>query len=228
MHSALLDEAHKALERMFVRDANHPSWVIWSMGNENNSFTPVGRHAMRELVGHARQLDDSRMLTWVCDVLPDADEFSCADIVGVNLYFGVFHGKGPALSIGDFPSLVADQTRNALERLANDYPDKPILVAEFGTAGVEGLRGENRFTLTYQAKMLEIMWETLTNCSGVAGGIMWCWADYAHQRDFVGDSDPGHLNGAYGPFGVVTIERRRKDEPYAAIVRLFGGIDDGQ
>ena len=228
MYSTLLEEAHEALARMFVRDRNHPSWIIWSMGNENNTFTPVGRHAMRELVGHARRLDDSRLLTWVCDHLPDADEFSCADLVCVNLYFGIFHGQCPAVSISEFPELVEKPTRTALERLAIEHPNKPIVVTEFGTSGIEGLRGDTRFTLTFQARMLEAVWGTLTTCSGVAGGITWCWADYAHQRDFVTDSVPGHLNGVYGPFGVVTNERRRKDEPYAAAVRMFGGVVDGE
>ena len=228
MHSALIAEANEALVRIFTRDGNHPSWIIWSMGNENNSFTPVGRQVMGELVSHARRLDKSRLMTWVCDVPPDADEFNGADLVGVNLYLGVFHGEGPAVGIGDFTELVEHPTRSVLERLARDYEDKPIIVSEFGTAGIDGLHGDIRFSSSYQAKMLEVMWDVITTSSGVAGGIMWCWADYAHQRDFVGDSDRGHLNGTYGPFGVVTEDRRRKDEPYKAVVQMFGGVDDGE
>ncbi|MBW7460327.1 hypothetical protein K0U00_40320, partial [Paenibacillus sepulcri] len=62
-------------------------------------------------------------------------------------------------------------------------------------------------------------WRAIGN-AGIQGGIVWSWADYYHRRDFY-DSDGGlKWSAPYGPFGVVTIDRKEK-EGYRTLSRLF-------
>ena len=85
------DEWHKRdLEDMVLRDRNHPSVFIWSIGNEvveqwNNN--PLGGTISRELVGIVRKLDRTRPITSACNgvsrdnkVLIEGD----LDLVGTN------------------------------------------------------------------------------------------------------------------------------------------------
>lgn len=85
------DEWHKRdLEDMVLRDRNHPSVIIWSIGNEvmeqwNNN--PTGGTISRELVGIVRNLDPTRPITSACNgvsrdnkVLTEGD----LDLVGTN------------------------------------------------------------------------------------------------------------------------------------------------
>jgi beta-galactosidase len=85
------DEWHKRdLEDMLLRDRNHPSIFIWSIGNEvmeQWNKNPAGGTISRELVAIVRNLDQTRPVTAACNgvsrdnkVLTDGD----LDLVGTN------------------------------------------------------------------------------------------------------------------------------------------------
>ncbi len=85
------DEWHKRdLEDMVLRDRNHPSVFIWSIGNEvieQWNSNPLGGTISRELVGIVRNLDRTRPITSACNgvsrdnkVLTEGD----LDLVGTN------------------------------------------------------------------------------------------------------------------------------------------------
>ena len=217
-HGNLMDEAHEVLERVHARDANHPSWIIWSMGNENDSWCDAVKEGMHELMAHAKSLDRSRLLTWVDRHVPEADEYGEADIISLNLYFGIHHGS-VAYRYDEFESAIGVPTRAALDVVMERYPDRPILMAEFGTGGIQGIRGETRYSLDYQAAFNRFTWDTLVSNANVQGCILWCWADYFHRSSFIGDG--GFFNTPFGPFGVVTVDRQIKWAPYDAIVEMF-------
>jgi beta-glucuronidase len=92
-------------------------------------------------------------------------------------------------------------------------------VTEFGARSIAGLRGDAPYTEEHHAAWLEAAWQALTAAPGVAGGIIWCWADYWHQWRFVGHNSPT----AQGPFGAVTVDRQDKPLVLAALARMFGG-----
>ena len=85
------DEWHKRdLEDMVLRDRNHPSVFIWSIGNEvveQWNSNPLGGTISRELVGIVHNLDRTRPITSACNgvsrdnkVLTEGD----LDLVGTN------------------------------------------------------------------------------------------------------------------------------------------------
>lgn len=85
------DEWHKRdLEDMVLRDRNHPSVIIWSIGNEvmeqwNNN--PLGGTISKELVGIVRNLDKTRPITSACNGVNTNNKVLTEgglDLVGTN------------------------------------------------------------------------------------------------------------------------------------------------
>ena len=91
------DEWHKRdLEDMVLRDRNHPSIFIWSIGNEvmeQWNKNPEGGNISRKLVAIVRNLDRTRPITAACNgvttdnkVLTEGD----LDLVGTNYHHAQF------------------------------------------------------------------------------------------------------------------------------------------
>ena len=66
----------------------------------------------------------------------------------------------------------------------------------------------------------------------ISGGILWTWADYFHEQHFALHTSYGFygvINANYGPFGVVTGDRKHK-KSLEALARMYGGsipLSDG-
>jgi beta-galactosidase len=85
------DEWHKRdLEDMVLRDRNHPSVFIWSIGNEvmeQWNHSPAGGTISRELAGIVRNLDRTRPITAACNGVSRDNKLITEgelDLVGTN------------------------------------------------------------------------------------------------------------------------------------------------
>ena len=217
-HRELANEAMDAVDRIARLYYNHPCWIIWSMSNESDTFVPAGDMMMKSLMKQSKEKCGNRLITWVCDRRPLKGEFEGADIVSVNLYYGLHHGKR-ADYIHQFDDLVKKPTVEYLKLLVNDYPDMPVLITEFGTVGVCGMYGNARLTEDFQAEFIKNTWEAIVSCKNVCGSVLWSWADYYHRKDFFGEGN--HITTPFGPYGVVTVNRKIKSKPYNVIKKLF-------
>lgn len=93
-HLFFNDWWQKDVESMILRDRNHPSVIMWSIGNEiPNRHTPEVVDIAGKLADFIRNLDPTRPVTSaVNDLKPDKDPyFSTLDVAGYNYAAGGDH-----------------------------------------------------------------------------------------------------------------------------------------
>lgn len=84
------------IESMVLRDRNHPSIIMWSIGNEiPERGDPEGVETAKMLAAKIREMDPSRPVTSAVNGLgPDKDPyFATLDLAGYNYSFGGDHGR---------------------------------------------------------------------------------------------------------------------------------------
>jgi beta-glucuronidase len=213
---SILDQALPMLETMIRRDRNHPCIIIWSMANESKTDSEVGIKVMRTLIQRTRNLDQSRLVTFVTDQasVKDHQALSDADLVAINIYPG---SLGPPLA--NHLDQLDERARKPAEANIRDrlaaFPDKPMLVTEFGAMGLRTIRGDVASSEDFQAAYITKAWEAIAGNSDLSGGVLWSWADYYHRRHF-------QSLGAFGAFGVVTVDRQPKSA-LKALAKAYGG-----
>jgi beta-glucuronidase len=218
-NESILDQALPMLERMIRRDRNHPCVIIWSMCNESKTDSAVGIKVMRRLIALTKELDPTRVVTFVTapgSVRPHR-AYEDADLVSFNMYPGSLVAP-LAEHISELDGRARKPAEAYLRTQLAEFPDKPMLVTEFGAMGFPGLHGDAASTEDFQAAYIAKAWEAIAANSQIAGGVLWSWADYHHRRQF-------QSLGAFGPFGVVTVDRRPK-ESLKALAKAFGGTVD--
>ncbi|MBM3853478.1 MAG: beta-galactosidase, partial [Verrucomicrobia bacterium] len=188
------------MREMIERDWNHPSIIGWSVGNEYSSSSPAGLRWTKDMIDWARTLDDTRLLTFASheafsEKFPHADEEGSryVDLICINMY---------------------DHFARRLDLVHARWPDKPVLVTEYGfradlMPGEEARREAHRRTI-----------ELFRARPYVVGASVWTYNDYRSRFP------PGTDARGYRQWGVVDADRREKptyallaDEYSPAVIR---------
>jgi beta-glucuronidase len=203
------------LREMIDEQFNHPCIYTWSMHNECQTEVSMDgdvdlSSAMAELIGLARDLDETRLVTYVSHRYWHDKHFHLADMICLNEYIGWYV---PEIEGSDFPDY--------LRRMAELYPEAPILVTEFGAGGIAGEHSMAavKWSEEYQVQQVTSQIEAMRENEHVAGCYIWQYCDIAiHPRRALGR--PRSMNNK----GLVD-EYRRPKSAYYAVRDLFGRIE---
>lgn len=174
---AVISRAKLQLIEMIERDINNPSVIMWSLGSEAYSFTKNAGTLARELKMTARRIDLIRPLTMSLLVVPhitNRRDFIAPemDALFVNEFFGWVYGA-PKDSV------------NYIEFLHNNYPEKPIVISEFGAHGMPGFRDPlNRRAMSeeWQAELIVNHLILLSGKPYIKGFMPWAFSDFPSPR----------------------------------------------
>jgi GNAT superfamily N-acetyltransferase len=198
---------------MIARDSHHPSLICWSVSNETEEHRLEVAQGNAHLVRVAREVDPSRLAVHVSSHWRQDPHFELDDVLCVNGYPSLDRrGLGGERNYDLAES--AAWWRDGLAALHAHHPDKPILVAEFGYAALEGSRG-NALGEDWQARAIAAEYAGM-GAPYVCGATVWCWADHPWPANVF-----TYCHGlAVSPYGVVARDRRPK-QALATVRRLF-------
>lgn len=191
--------AKQQLREMIEESGNHPSIFAWSICNESATATPGGIAFFRALRGYIRQIDPSRFVTYADDKLPTlnrAEDSAAndADFLMMNQYFGSWHGPESELS-------------ESLDRVGKMFPDKMVIISEFGLAGIFAKSPEEADPM--RVNIIRKQMPELARRDWIAGAILWCYQDYKSRRTLRPGWDEGYVD-----HGLVDEYRQRKPSYY--------------
>jgi beta-glucuronidase len=181
---------------------------LWSVGNQLASFRTAVADYVCAAAEEAKKIDPSRPVTYCSYYYLWDKAFSHVDVIAVNEYFG-----------WELASL--EMLGPLLDKIHKDWPDKPVLVSEFGAQSKLGLKNpsarlagivksmvskdlsEDHHKLFLQSHM-DTIW---TRRAYVNGMVIWAYNDYMSYQNKARTGDmPAGLNAC----GMVTPDRERK------------------
>jgi len=204
----LAAEAVDCTDRTIKAFGNHPCWTIWSTGNECSHSHPACQQMFRMIAERMRSHNPGRLITYASNKpLLNSQELDFCDFLSMNYYSGILSDN-----VSQFPEQMTAVLEKKMATAQELYPNVPHVMTEFGYVCVRGIHGsltEGRFTEDFGSTFLKADVAEFMKNPLMKGMIIWCWADYRHRRGFAGGGM--HLSATYGPYGIVTMDRKPKE-----------------
>jgi beta-glucuronidase len=189
--AARLEQVKQQVTELIARDKNHPSVIMWSLGNEplvseggifnpRQALIPATTPFFTELFELARTLDPTRLVTIESPLGPtDIAWLQLCDVICVHQYPAWYTESG-RLDLG------ADQMAKHLDALFDRY-HKPIAVTEFGADTVAGWHSDppEMWTEEYQLEQLRRLLDYADARSFIAGIHLWNFADFKTGQSII-------------------------------------------
>ena len=206
-HVAFDDWWQRDLESMVQRDSNHPSIVMWSIGNEiAERGRPEGVELAHRLADHIRELDPSRPVTSaVCEPWQKEwawpatkDYFAALDVGGYNYQWAQYlpdHQQHPQRVMVGMESFPKDAFENWMSVLENDWVIGDFVWTALDYLGESGI-GRVNYGKTSDGGLGEYPWHQ-ANC----GDLDLCGfkRPQSYYRDILWGSSPGLYIAVHDP-----------------------------
>jgi beta-galactosidase len=207
----------KDLEDMILRDRNHPSVFMWSIGNEiREQFDSTGISLTNELVDIVKRLDNTRPVTSALTETDTSKNFiyrsNALDVYGWNYNQQKYPG-----ALKNYPGkiFIASETTSALEtRGVYDMPSDSIRIwPPKGKKEVDNINGDWTVSAYDNVKAgwgstHEETWKVIKKYGFLSGLFVWTGFDY------LGEPTPYPWPARSSYFGIVDLAGFPKDVYY--------------
>jgi beta-galactosidase len=201
------DNVTQQMRELIRQNVNHPSVIMWGIGNEVFASGPEVPKLLSVAQAAAKAEDASRPTVYAhCCQGDDVPKAKVSDLIGYNRYFGWYKDQA-----GTTMASWADAFRAA-------HPNLPYAVSEYGAGA--SIRHQQEVPGTpvtdsgwhpeqTQALYHETNWRALRDRPGLFGTFVWVGFDLASDGRAEGDRD------GINDKGLVTYDRAvRKDAYY--------------
>ena len=175
--------AARELEDNIRANQNHPSIMLWSIGNELSARPgPVQQNYIERAVRQAKALDPTRPIALAVAGYPSAGcrpQYAALDVVGLNDYFGWY--PGPNGQIAD-----RDALPEFLDAMRACYPNKAILVSEFGAEANRDGPVEEKGTYQFQQDFVNFHLGIYASRPWLSGAIYWALQEFRVRPNWDG------------------------------------------
>ncbi len=154
-------------KRVILRDRNHPSVFMWSIGNEEGYIqtNANGRRIAQTMIAYQQQLDPTRTCTYAADLA------------------NTFKGVNEVIPVRGF-----NYRQYAAEAYHKDHPDQPLMGTEMGstvttrgqyeTDSIMGYLPDHDLTAPWWASKAQTWWTLAATNRYWLGGFIWTGFDY--------------------------------------------------
>jgi beta-galactosidase len=172
----IMQNGLEQLQEMIARDRNHPCIFSWGPCNEINGQNPPAYKFAQRMYEEAKRLDPRRLRSYASNSLqrhPENDVSKVMDFIEWNEYYESWYPGAP------------DDLRRNLEEIHQAFPDKPIVISEYGYCACTADRpeGDNR-----RIQILRDHTRVCREAKNLGGLIFFCYNDY---RTHIGDHGTG-------------------------------------
>jgi len=219
----LTDNGLAQLREMIVRERNHPCVFSWGLCNEVDGQNPIAQAFVRSMLREAKRLDPGRLCSYASNSLqttPERDVAGEMDFIEWNEYYETWYGGS------------LETMRQNLEAVHRAFPDKPVVISEYGYCACTADRPEDD---ARRAAILQSHNAVFRDCPWVGGTIFFDYNDYrTHMGDKGQDVLKQRVHGVVDLFGrrkpsydvlrresspILALEVRREGPAFRAVIR---------
>jgi len=211
------DAMHKKdIQDMIKRDRNHPSVIIWSIGNEiPEQGDSTGITIAKELAGYVHELDTTRPITSACDH-PNPQNFiirsGVLDLIGYNYHqndFAAFPQTFPGQKFISTESVSALMTRGVYDMPSEEIRRWPVQKGWKGKMpNADNTCSSYDNVSAAWGSTHEETWKVIKKHDYLSGQFIWTGFDY------LGEPTPYWWPSRSSYFGIIDLAGFPKDVYY--------------